>query len=372
MALSELQLGLIALGAAALVGVVGYNKWQESRARRKADQALGHADGDALIEETPAVRTRPRVEPRLEPSDAPQDAAEVAAVEDDAPIEPTTAAPETADAGVVPVDAQIEVPIAVVLSEPMVAGMFWQAQQEALDGITAVRRWFGQDADGGRWSALGAHGAQPVRDLCLAVQLADRRGPLKAATLDGVLAGLQQLADKTMAVVDYPSREEVLARAGALDEFCAAVDVQIGVNVVSRSQAFAGSKLRGLAEAAGMTLEDDGLFHAKNDAGATLFTLGNLETALFSPDTMRNLFSHGVTLMLDVPRVPAGAHAFDAMIQLARHLASALGGEVVDDNRAPLSNEALAMIRSRIVEFQGVMSARGITAGSDAALRLFA
>ncbi len=370
MALSELQLGLIALGGAALVGVVGYNKWQESRARRKADAALGHAEGDALIEEPAPVRKPPaRVEPRLEP------VMEAAAEMPDTIVPAQALEPREADGafegGVPPADAQIELPITVVLSEPMIAGQFWLAQQDAMNGVAAGLRWLGQEAEGGRWIAVGPHAAQPVRELCLAVQLADRRGPLREAALDAVLAGLQQLADKTMAVVDYPARAEVLARAGALDEFCAGVDVQIGVNVISRSQAFAGSKLRGLAEAAGMVLEDDGLFHARNDAGATLFTLGNLETALFNADTLRNLFSHGVTLTLDVPRVPAGGQAFDAMIETAQRLASALGGEVVDDNRAPLGAQSLGGIRSRIVEFQGVMSARGIPAGSAAALQLF-
>ena len=37
--MNDLQLGLIGLGAAAVVGVVGYNKWQEMRQRKLAEAA---------------------------------------------------------------------------------------------------------------------------------------------------------------------------------------------------------------------------------------------------------------------------------------------------------------------------------------------
>ena len=54
-------------------------------------------------------------------------------------------------------------------------------------------------------------------------------------------------------VVDLPRHDDVLMHARGLDEFCAGVDLQLGVNIVSTPAApFAGTKLRGLAEAAGL------------------------------------------------------------------------------------------------------------------------
>src|SRR5256885_930263 len=59
------------------------------------------------------------------------------------------------------------------------------------------------------------------------------------------------------------SAEQALAAASRLDALCEQVDIQIVVHVVSRESPFAGTKVRALAEAAGMVLEDDGRFRKR-------------------------------------------------------------------------------------------------------------
>ncbi len=70
-----------------------------------------------------------------------------------------------------------------------------------------------------------------------------------------------QLADELLAVADMPA-SRLLDQAAEIDRFCAAVDLEIGVNLVSRGTPFSGTKIRALAEAAGMVLGDDGGVHA--------------------------------------------------------------------------------------------------------------
>ena len=86
--------------------------------------------------------------------------------------------------------------------------------------------------------------------------------------------------------------------------------------------------------------------------------------ALFVADTMTSFVSHGLTFNLDVPCVMNGGAAFAGMVTAARQLAAGLNGTVVDDNRVPLTQQALDMIRAKIVEFQDVMAKHGIAAGS--------
>ena len=47
--MTELQMGLIGLGAAAVVGVLGYNKWQEYRHRKLAEAMLKPGRDDVLL-----------------------------------------------------------------------------------------------------------------------------------------------------------------------------------------------------------------------------------------------------------------------------------------------------------------------------------
>ena len=110
---------------------------------------------------------------------------------------------------------------------------------------------------------------------------------------------------------------------------------------------------------------------ARDDAGATIYTLGNLDAAEFIAETMKNLQTPGVTLLLDVPTVADGARNFDRMVTLAEQFAHALGARVVDDNRQPLSPASLGVIRGKIAEFQTRMTQFGVAPGSASARRLF-
>jgi FtsZ-interacting cell division protein ZipA len=74
---------------------------------------------------------------------------------------------------------------------------------------------------------------------------------------------------------------------------------------------------------------------------------------------------------MDVPRVSGGARVFERMIELARHLAHALDGVVVDDNRAELTDAGLKVIRQHLKSVHAAMEAQGIPAGGPLAARLF-
>jgi FtsZ-interacting cell division protein ZipA len=129
--------------------------------------------------------------------------------------------------------------------------------------------------------------------------------------------------------------------------------------------------VRALAEAAGLRLEAEGGFHCYDEHGVSLFTLRNSEPRPFLLDQVRYITTHGITLLLDVPRVAHGVQVFDQMLTLARHIAVTLGGEVVDDNRKPLTDAGADSIRRSLGLIYRQMDGFGITAGSALALRLF-
>jgi FtsZ-interacting cell division protein ZipA len=158
-----------------------------------------------------------------------------------------------------------------------------------------------------------------------------------------------------------------------LDQFCAGVDVMVGISIISKDGgAFTGTKIRALAEASGLKLETGGAFSYRDENGAVLFSLNNFESTPFSPDNMRILTTHGVTFLLDVPRVKNGERVFDQMMHLARIFSTTLGGILVDDNRVSLTDSGIAKIKQHLGSMQAMMKARNLPAGGEIALRLFA
>jgi FtsZ-interacting cell division protein ZipA len=162
-----------------------------------------------------------------------------------------------------------------------------------------------------------------------------------------------------------------LQRAQELDTLCADVDVQIGLNLISRGGAVPGTRIRALAEAQGLVLERDGRFHRRDETGFELFTLCNMEPAAFYAEGMKELATKGLTLLFDVARVPGGIVAFDRFVEFTRALADALSAAIVDDNRQPLDDAALGKIRAQLQALYASMENQRIPAGSPLALRLF-
>lgn len=369
---SELQIGLAALGVAVVAGIIAYNKWQERKHRRQAEEAFRSDHRDVLLEpQDGAQPTGDRIEPSWDDSAAENPQPVVAAAPPpwqtkDNPIRRVT--PGLPDV----VDPRIDCVIRIESIETLDAPRLWAAQHQELEGISKPVRWFAFDDAANVWRMLTPNTAGAFHWYCVAMQLVDRRGAIGENDFMHFSGGVQRIADQFFAVpADLPTRVETLRKATDLDEFCAGVDVQIGINVVATNQPFAGTKVRALAEAHGMTIGDDGAFHARDENGNTLYSLSNMEPALFAPEEMRQLHTSGLTLVIDVPRVANGVPVFERMMQQATQIAEALQGTVVDDNRAPFGPDAAAVIRSQIQHFQAQMAGLDVPAGSPLAMRLF-
>lgn len=454
--MTELQTGLIGLGAFAVVGVVAYNKWQEYRHRKLAEQVLNVRHKDVLLEEantesvlesrapesdavftqeagmeetSPAVPSSfsERVEPvlRLDPADAERnepsihqpdeltdssDAPESVVETEVVPVPEPEPEPEFAPEPPLPeaLPDPVQVPVyqetklakegnepkdvrdAKLVSEPFSllspavdyvvsfetvepapAYQILEAQQKLQPHIRKPVQWVGYNEYAHEWEPIVDNGGNAYRHLRIGLQLVDRQGPVSEGALSAFIAAMQDLADELMAIVDLPPRQAALVNAAKLDAFCASVDIQIGINVISQGQAFPGTKLRGLAEAAGMVIVAEGFFVRCDDDGNVLYTLLNQEAAGFSAESMKTMSTHGVTFLLDVPRVAHGDRVFNQMVDLARRFAEVLHGALVDDNRRPLSEGALEPIRRQVVQYQSTMAAQGLPAGHPLTRRLF-
>ncbi|NMG73947.1 cell division protein ZipA C-terminal FtsZ-binding domain-containing protein [Aromatoleum diolicum] len=364
---SELQIGLAALGVAAVVGIVAYNKWQERKHSRQAELAFRSDHRDVLLEPRDGEGDAGPVE-RLEPSVGESWGGEKSGPSGSRDAGVRRVTPGAPDV----VDPRVDCVIRIESIEPLDVPRLWAAQGEQLMGISKPVRWFAFDDGENLWRPLNAHSAGAYHWFCAAMQMVDRRGPIGENDFMHFSGGMQRVADQFLAVpADLPARGEALRNAAELDRFCASVDVQIGINVVSNSQPFVGTKIRALAESHGLTIGSDGAFHARDEEGNTLYTLSNVEPALFAAEEMRDLTTSALTLLIDVPRVANGVVVFERMMRQAMQMADALQGTVVDDNRASFGPDAAGVIRAQIEQFQSQMASAGLPAGGKLAMRLF-
>jgi ZipA, C-terminal FtsZ-binding domain len=350
--MSELQLGLLGIGVLVVIGVLIYNKLQEARLKRQTGEVFGSRQDDVLMGRSSGDTVPERSAGPVER------------------IEPTMSAPpaEHGEASGL-LDSRIDF-IATLETDRALAGeSISTAIVDSLADPAKAVSWECYNRQTANWEPLSATGEYDM--LRVGLQLADRKGAATQQELTDFAAMAQTVAEVIGASSTLAEPVAALERAQQLDALCADVDVQIGLNLISRGGPFPGTRIRALAQAHGLVLESDNRFHRRDDSGLELYTLCNMDAAVFSADGMTELATKGLTLLFDVARVPGGIATFDRFVELTRALADALSAAIVDDNRHPLDDAALGKIRAQLLALYASMEDQGIPAGSLLALRLF-
>jgi len=368
----SLFIALVVAGVALIVGVLVYNLLQERRARRRLDRSFGR----------PADPGE-RAEPTLRRDSAPDATGQSVAIED----VPEAVAEEPIDE--VPEEPALPVPLGVQRSardggapDPDIECVVLLDPQSpvpsaALSGARGARlekpaRWLGRRGPSLPWQSVDA-AAGPWQQVAACLLLADRAGAASRADISSFLGVVATAAAELPAEFAPPDAGEEAERAEALDRLCADLDVQIGLTILkSELGQIAGTRLRGVAEAAGFRLAPGGHFeYLQEDTGAVLCSLQNYKQEPFSVESLRALTTPGVILIIDVPRVADPVRVFDQMRLTAKRLAHTLEGVLVDDNRRPLDDAALTAIRAQVQATAAALREANIDPGGPRALRLF-
>ena len=416
--MTTLQLGLIAAGIAFVAAVALYNWLTLRRAKKHIDGAFAPAK-DALLEpETP--RAGGRVEPTLrgatddgdEPlpatargGDLPENPRRDIALPPDDGFEPPIEIIRRGEATIVEPDADADadipaadrrapapaMPPAAGRADPRNAGgpdpeieaiVRLQPVQPVGAGALAAGlharigkplRWFGRRDVGAPWQRLQSDTPGEFAEVVACLLLADRNGAASRPLLDTFVKLVGDIAPTLPAAFVAPDAGVEAERAESLDRICADLDVQIGLTLLKTSPAtIAGTRLRGVAEAAGFRLTEQGRFEwVQEENGAVLYTLQNYRADPFTVESLRAASTPGAVFVLDVPRVADPTRTFDQMKLVARRMAQTLDGVLVDDNRRPLDDAALVMIRQQIDAAAAALRSFNIEPGSPRALALF-
>ncbi len=411
--MTSLQLGLIVAGVLLVIGVVIYNWWQERRVRARLDAGTRQRSG---AQDGATGGPQERVEPTLRGQDAGDEpmltrAGSVASTAGRVPIDEV----DDSEAFELPVHVHARAPV----TEPAGAGVESAADMEsavAPSGLSAERlvhadahgaqpdpdiecivalqpvkpvpvgalaaglharlgkrlRWFGRRGVSMPWQLLKADTTGEFSDIVACLLLADRTGAASVPMLEAFVHLLTELAPSLPASFVAPDVRREAQRAEALDRVCAELDVQIGLTVLKAPPAtIPGTRLRGVAEAAGFRLAGGRFEWVQEETGAVLYALQNFRADPFTVDSLRATSTPGAVFLLDVPRVSDPPRVFDQMKLAAKRLAQTLDAALVDDNRRPLDDTALASIRTHIQKTANDLRAANIEPGSPRALALF-
>jgi hypothetical protein len=308
--MTDLQVGLLILGAVAVFGVVLYNRIQERSVRREAQRAFGSAHTDVLLDAGDARR-----EPILVPEPVQKRPAQSEALPD-----------ERLDY-IVTLRIPMGIPAASVLES-------WRPIEQRF-----ARRVLLAGSGGTGWRPVAQADFGSFSSLRAALQLVSRAGLVSEAELLEFRSGVETLAARIRAEVSSPEMRGALEAARALDKLCADTDIQVAFHVI------------------GANLDQRAVETARREIGEAPY------------DVARR--ADGLTLILDIPRTSDIVRAYQSMTRTAKQLAARFGGSVVDDRGNPLDDRALAAIEAQMEPMRRQLAEGGIQPGSPLALRLF-
>ncbi len=348
--MSELQIWLIALGAAAIVLLFGFNWWQDRRIRKRMQAHLPVVEQDPLLADMASADTRREPglasEPYLSGFGSNGAEADASAVDDDEP------------------DPSCEVVIELSFANPVSGEQLLSALHPLRSAGRKPLRIFAQDAEGHCTRRIRPD-AQYV-SMQVAVLLANRSGALTDIEWSQVWNKAQSIADHLEATVEGPDLQSVLDMAAKLDDTCAALDTQVGLTLLLNAMRPVG-EITATAKAIGF-VADQGRFLWLGDHGLPCFTLSRADAESFDAG-MASV--DRLALLLDVPCCPSDDRAFSRMVEVGNELARRLGAELVDDSGRPMQPGSELMIDERLQALFSQLESAGLRAGSVRARRVF-
>jgi hypothetical protein len=379
--MSDLQLGLLVIGAVIVVAVLAYNKWQEVRYRRQAERSFGPSHEDVLFAPaaapaggaaTPPERREPTLGTGTQDTSgltaglggggAPASGSAAEEGQGDGEAEPPPAAEP-------PLSERIDYIVEFSSPRPVETSAAIEAATSLMRNFSKAVHLEAYDAEQSAWIPL-EHGQAHAR-LRAGLQLADRQGIVTAQDLERFGDAVRQLAERLDATAGADYAPAAMQQAQALDRLCGEVDVQIALNIIAAGKPFSGQQVAELARSVGLVLEGDGRFRLRDQQGQELYALVNAGGAGFAPGQLSNMSTEAITFEFDVPRSPGGLQGFQQLAVVARQFATALGGRLVDDNRAALSDAGLAAIAGQLQPVYAALEGQGLPPGGPVALRLF-
>lgn len=129
------------------------------------------------------------------------------------------------------------------------------------------------------------------------------------------------------------------------------------INIMAqRGGNFPGGELLDALLKAGLRFGDMNIFHRYSDIkgdGELLFSMANMvKPGYFDLEAMDDFETPGVSLFMTLPLKADSMKSFDLMVDTARDISDALGGELKDEQRSVMTRQTIDHCRERIRDFE--------------------
>lgn len=348
--MSNMQIGILLLGAFAVLIVLVYNWWQEKKIEKRIGEQFPHTDQDPLLGPDHNLGLHNSINPVVDEPSVSSKSILASRQEHDAES----------------IDHISEAVFDINFPEAINGNKLLHHIRDMKLVFSKPIRFFAQTHDNYHRASIKSD--ESYSSLQLAVVLANRSGPLSSEEWDAAYSYADNVANAFDGSVEYKPKEQVLKQAQEFDLLCMELDARVGVKLILNGPQPVKAVIE-IAERLGYS--EYGLGHVMLDENNNvLFHLlldGEYSTQV------RSAGVEFVELIIDVPNSKPNENPFSNLCDHAFKLASALDASVVDDNDKPLTSTdpVIPEIDSQLLQVYQELAQNGFPAGSERARRVY-
>ncbi|ASY30212.1 cell division protein ZipA C-terminal FtsZ-binding domain-containing protein [Taylorella equigenitalis] len=348
--MSNMQIGILLLGAFAVLIVLVYNWWQEKKIEKRITEQFPNTSQDPLLGSDPNLGIHNTINPRsAEPSIIVSSISSSRQEHDDESIDHIS-------------EAVFDINFPNAISGSKLLNHIRDMKLVFSKPI----RFFAQTHDNYHRSSIKSD--ESYSSLQLAVVLANRSGPLTSEEWDAAYSYADNVANAFDGSVEYKPKEQILKLAQDFDVICMELDARVGVKLILNGSQPVKAVIE-IAERLGY--REFGLGHVMlDDNHNVLFHL--MLQGEYSAQ-VRSAGIEYVELIIDVPNSKPIDNPFSNLCDHAFKLAQALDARVVDDNDKPLTpnDPVIPQIDAQLLQVYQELAQNGFPAGSERARRVY-
>lgn len=150
-------------------------------------------------------------------------------------------------------------------------------------------------------------------------------------------------------IEQYTQQEEISFSAVEEENETGPESLLIILNIMSpKGHVFTGEGLHAVMTSAGLTHGEHKIYHYL-EGGQSVFSIANaVEPGFFDLEKLQNISTPGLAVFMQLPGPLECRKALESLLEISQRLATALSGELCDENRTTLTPQTIAHIKEKV------------------------
>ena len=150
-------------------------------------------------------------------------------------------------------------------------------------------------------------------------------------------------------VEKYIKQEEIAFTAVEDTNEAGPESLLIILNIMSpKGQMFTGEGIHAVMTSAGLIHGEHKIYHYMQDNIAVFSIANAVEPGFFELSQLKSISTPGLAVFMELPGPVECRKAFDTLLEITQRLATALSGELCDENRSVLNQQSISHLKEKI------------------------